>query len=62
MYGLDAGMLLYVVFYSALTLLCIVAGVTRIYKNLKKKKKPNLILIQGGKKDKGPFGDKDDYI
>ena len=54
MLGVDLWLILFIAFYGAFSLLCIFVGLKKIFK--KKQKRPNLILIKGGKKDKGPYG------
>lgn len=55
MYGLDAGMIIFVGIYLGIAALCFIAAGRKLYKKLTKKKRPKLTLIQGGKKDSGPY-------
>lgn len=56
MYGLDVGMIIFVGIYLGIAALCFIAAGRKLYKKLTKKKRPKLTLIQGGKKDNGPYG------
>ena len=49
--GLDPLIILFVLFYAGFAMLCFYAGFKRLWEQHKNKKKPNLKLIQGGKKE-----------
>ena len=50
---IDPGLLVFLIVYGGFALLCFAVAIKKLKNYIKKKNKPKLILIQGGKKD-GP--------
>lgn len=51
--GIDVGLILFVLFYSALMSLCFIVAYNKYKIFIAKRRKPKLVLLQGGKKERG---------
>ena len=55
MASIDAGLILFALLYGGFLILCLVVAYRRYKALAAKARKPKLILLQGGKKDRGPY-------
>lgn len=53
----DGLFLFFIGSWALLVMGCLFSAGLKFYKFLKKKKRPHLTLIQGGKKEEGPYGE-----